>query len=110
VNHHILSPVLIATSVLLGAGTIQAAAAPQCPPDAKIYINPDLVPQRKKITREQAVAIMSDPNIPEWLRRQTHEEFYNQFQPIQMPFGNGYVMISSVNPCLQQYIETSGTK
>jgi hypothetical protein len=94
---------LVASLATLASGAT-LSAADQCPAGAKIYIDPRLVPQRQHMSREQAAAILSLPQVPENQKQWVLESYYNQYQPIQMPFGNGYVMISGTDPCIQQYI------
>lgn len=100
--------VLIAlmTSVAgLADGYTQLAAA-QCPAGAKIYIDPRLVPRRPQMTKEQFQSIMSTPPsiLPEAERQRARDTYFNQNQPVQMPFRNGSVLISPHDPCIQQFI------
>jgi hypothetical protein len=81
-------------------------ASAQCGSNDRIYIDPKLVIQRPHYTHDQIVAVM---NLPESsLSAEGKAKIYSQYreqdQPIQMPFSNGYVLISAVNPCIQQFI------
>ncbi|HXX52416.1 MAG TPA: hypothetical protein VEI98_14180 [Xanthobacteraceae bacterium] len=80
---------------------IQRARA-QCSPNDKIYIDPRLVPQRPRVSREQF--INGGLGATDEERRRLDEAYYSQNLPIQMPYGNGYVLIHPTNPCIQQYI------
>ena len=94
---------LLAAGPVLADSFIQSAGA-QCPASAKIYIDPRLVPQRPKMSRERYAAILADPNISEDDKKWARDVYLNQYQPIQMPFRNGYVLISGTDYCIQQYI------
>jgi hypothetical protein len=92
----------LAASVLAD-GSIQSAGAQQCAPDAKIYIDPRLVPQRQHISPQTYYYIMTgsvDPATKEYVRN----AYFSQYQPIQVPFRGGTVLISPTDPCIQQYI------
>jgi hypothetical protein len=84
-----------------GGTAIQRARA-QCAPNDKIYIDPRLVPQRPRVSREQFI----NGGLPhDEERRRLDEAYYSQNLPVQMPYGNRYVLISPTDPCIQQYIE-----
>lgn len=98
-----------ALSLLIAVGALAAAEArsqsvAQCPPGGKVFVDPRLVPQREKVTRDQFVAVMANPYVPDYVKKQTNDAYFAQHQPIQVPFGSGMVMISADDPCVQQYI------
>jgi hypothetical protein len=66
----------------------------QRPADAKIYIDPRLLPQRQQMSREQ-----DNPYVGPAIKQRAHEAYYNRYQPIQIPFRNGTVPISPHDPC-----------
>lgn len=82
-----------------------AVADTSCPPGSTIYIDPRLVPQRPIVTREQfiAFAIGSDRTTAEEKSR-FDKMYYEQNQPIQIPFKDSIVLIHPHNPCIQQYL------
>jgi hypothetical protein len=81
-----------------------SGAALACAQNDHIYIDPRLVIQRPHYTREQMMAVMGHPELSEEAKGKILSQYREQDQPIQMPFGNGYVLISSTNPCIQQFI------
>jgi hypothetical protein len=91
------------TISVIANGYVSAASA-QCPPNAKIFIDPRLAPQRMQVSRNQFVAVMANPYSDEEAKKRITEAYFSQYQPIQMQFGNGVVLISPTNPCIQQYI------
>jgi hypothetical protein len=96
---------LIVTGGAVADGYIQSAGA-QCAPGAKIYIDPRLVPQRQKVTREGFEGIMADPWTDPAVKVKKYfmESYYSQHQPIEVPFGGGRVLVSPDDPCVLQYI------
>jgi hypothetical protein len=105
---HIFMPTLVKAAigilaVLLAMSTDIQRVRAQCAPNDKIYIDPRLVPQRPRISREEFINALGDWVTPEEQRR-FDEAYYSQNLPIQMPYGNGYVLIHPTNPCIQQYI------
>jgi hypothetical protein len=86
--------------------SLSAGASAECRPSDRVYIDPKLVIQRPHYTHDQIVAIMNLPESalsPEG-KAKIYSQYREQDQPIQMPFSNGYVLISAVNPCIQQFI------
>jgi hypothetical protein len=86
--------------------SLSAAAFADCRPNERTYIDPRLVVQRPHYTPNQIGAIMNLPESalsPEG-KAKIYSQYREQNQPIRMPFGNGYVLISSDNPCIQQFI------
>jgi hypothetical protein len=81
-----------------------ASAHAQCAPTDKIYIDPRLVPQRPRISQEQAMRLMLPSGADQSLKRQLIEQYRQQDQPIVIPFGTGKVLVHPTNPCIQQYI------
>jgi hypothetical protein len=79
-------------------------ALAQCGSNDPIYIDPKLVIQRPHYTQEQMIGVMNHPVLSAEAKAKIFSQYREQDQPIQMPFGNGYVLISSVNPCIQQFI------
>jgi len=92
---------------LLEVAALNFAAAQQCPPGTKIYIDPRLVPQRTRHSFESAVRVGASQFLSDAAKRRFEEEYANQNKPIQMQYGNGYVLIAPHDPCIQQYIPTS---
>jgi hypothetical protein len=84
----------------------EVAMAAQCGPNDRVYIDPRLVIHRPHYTSDQMAAIMSGPTLSDEARAKIFSQYREQDQPIQMPWGNGYVLISSQNPCIQQFIPT----
>jgi hypothetical protein len=92
---------LLATVSIILADTAHA----QCVVDnKKVFIDPRLVPQRPKLSREAFVNIMSNPYASPELKAQARQDYMNQFEPIAIPYDGGTVLISATNPCLQQFI------
>jgi hypothetical protein len=75
-----------------------------CSQNDLIYIDPSLVIQRPHYTQEQMMGVMGNPVLSEEAKAKILSQYREQDQPIKMPFGNGYVLISSLNPCIQQFI------
>jgi hypothetical protein len=94
---------LIAMGVL-SAMVLPAIANAQCPADAKIYVDPRLTPQRPQVSRDQFESIMANPSASPEQKKAVSDQYYNQNQPIQLPFRSGIVLISPKNPCIQQYL------
>jgi len=99
----------LALFLLVAGGTVIAdsfvhSANAQCPTGSQIYIDTRLVPQRQRMSHEQAMRILSVPGMPENVKNWAIESYYTQFQPIQIPFRGGTVLISPTDPCIQQYI------
>ena len=95
-------PLLAIVITTAAEASFQCAHA-QCPADAKIYIDPRLVPQRQQVSRGTFIAVMTGDVDPA-LKRHVQESYFSQFQPIQIPFSGGIVLVSPNNPCVQQYI------
>jgi hypothetical protein len=93
---------LLVWGVLPVDAYIQSASA-QCPPGAKIYIDPRLVPQRQRVTPHQFMGT-ANPYMDPALKHYLQESYYSQHQPIEVPFGGGRVLVSPDDPCIQQYI------
>jgi hypothetical protein len=79
-------------------------ALAQCGPSDHVYIDPRLVIQRPHYTREQVTASMNIEALSAEAKAKILSQYREQDQPIQMPMGNGYVLISPLNPCVQQFI------
>jgi hypothetical protein len=87
----------------IGVFVPQSAVA-QCPPGTPIYIDPRLAPQRPQVSREQFEAITANPSGSDEEKKRISDYYYNQNQPIQLPFRDGIVLINLRNPCIQQYL------
>jgi hypothetical protein len=87
--------------VLLGGSAEQAHA--ECAPGAQIFIDPRLVPGRPRFSEEEIHRMLGAGGDPAH-RQQILKLYWEQNQPIQMPFNGGIVLISPTNPCIQQYI------
>src|SRR5208283_3244985 len=84
---------LATVATMLADGCLRTASA-QCAPGSQIYIDPRLVPQRQHMSHEQAMRILSTPGMPESVKNWALDAYYSQFQPIQIPFRGGTVLIS----------------
>lgn len=80
------------------------ALAALCGPSDHVYIDPRLVIQRPHYTQEQMKATMNSEALSGEAKAKILSQYREQDQPIQMPWGNGYVLISSLNPCIQQFV------
>jgi hypothetical protein len=105
----VLMPKLVKTAIaalgaLLTVGMDIRYANAQCAAGDKIYIDPRLVPQRQMVSRQQYYDIMTNPYTDPAMKSYIANSFLNQFQPIQIPYGNGMVLVSPNDPCIQQYI------
>jgi hypothetical protein len=90
-----------------GLAIADACAQPvsgQCPPGVQIFIDPRLVPMRPQVSREQFQAVMASPSMADWEKQRIYNDYMNQYQPIQLPFRGGIVLINPTNPCIQQYL------
>jgi hypothetical protein len=81
-----------------------AVALAQCSPSDHVYIDPGLVIQRPHYTPEQMKGVTDDPVLSAEAKAKILSQYREQDQPIQMPMGDGYVLISPLNPCIQQFI------
>jgi hypothetical protein len=77
------------------------SAGAQCATGTRIYIDPRLVPQRQQITKSQAEAIFANPYSSPEAKKYALDSYYNQNQPIQVPFRGRTVLISPNDPCIQ---------
>jgi hypothetical protein len=93
----------IAIAGAMALASMQSAAA-QCAASERIYIDPRLVPKRPQISRENIVNLMANDFVSEEIKRRALDSYYNQHQPIQLPYRNGYVLVSAIDPCIQQYV------
>jgi hypothetical protein len=93
---------LIVGGAVLADGYTQSASA-QCPAGIHIYIDPRLVPQRQKVTREQYIRTMANPWVDKNVKDYIFKSYISQNQPIEVPFRGGTVLISPTDPCIQQY-------
>jgi hypothetical protein len=89
--------------VLLGGSAEQARA--ECAPGDRIFVDPRLVPGRPHITYEQLLRIWGVPGGDPNYKMMIYKQYLEQNQPIQIPLNGGVVLISPINPCIQQYIE-----
>jgi hypothetical protein len=93
---------LYAITAIVTLGSVPALA--ECAPSDKVYIDPRLVPQRPHPARETVINVLASHSLPESVKQQVLEDLRTQNDPIKMPMGNGYVLISPTNPCIQQFI------
>ena len=84
--------------------SLSAGALAECRPSDRVYIDPRLVVQRPHYTPDQMNGVMNSPELSAETKGKIYSQYREQNQPIQMPFGNGYVLISAENPCIQQFI------
>ncbi len=47
---------------------------------------------------------MANPYASDVQKKNVSEFYYNQNQPIQLPYRDGIVLISPHDPCIQQYL------
>jgi hypothetical protein len=47
---------------------------------------------------------MSSQMASEEMKRHAADTYYSEYQPIQIPYRGGVVVISATDPCVQQYI------
>jgi hypothetical protein len=80
------------------------ALAAQCGPSDHVYIDPRLVIQRPHYTAEQVNNSLVSSGLSAEAKAKILSQYQEQDQPIQMPLGNGYVLISSLNHCVQQFV------
>ena len=76
----------------------------QCAPTDKIYIDPRLVPQRQLMSRDTFYHTTGDFDLDYFQKQRAANIYFNQYQPIQIPFNGGIVLVSPNDPCVQQYI------
>ena len=76
-------------------------------PGKTIYIPPWAVPKRPHYTREGYTAIMMDPTLTPEQRSFIMKQMSDQNQPINVPFGNGYVIVAAHDPCDQFLVQNS---
>jgi hypothetical protein len=100
-GHIIVAAVSIAGFLSITQGQ---ASAVECPADSQIYVNPNLAPQRPIVTRQQLEMTMANPYASDVQKKNVSDFYYNQNQPIQLPYRDGIVLISPHNPCVQQYL------
>jgi hypothetical protein len=92
------------TAALIVDGYFQSASA-QCVVDGKkVFIDPRLVLPRARWTPQALSEFLANQYVPEWQKKRAMEDYYNQLQPIRIPYAGGTVLISPSNPCLQQFI------
>jgi hypothetical protein len=84
--------------------SVSGLAWAQCAPGDQVLIDPRLVRHRPQLSQEQIRDIMSNPAISEQTKLGFLQQYQQQGQPIQMPLNNGYVLISPLNPCIQQFV------
>jgi hypothetical protein len=89
--------------VFVGLLTLAPEAQAQCAPDAKVFIDPRLVPMRPHISYQQMHDILANPWQPQPTKDKFLQLYMEQNQPIQVPFRNGIVLVNPTNPCIQQY-------
>ena len=66
-------------------------------------IDPNLVPRRPRITQEVIKSAMF-AGRPETEILELWRMYYEQDQPIRMPYRNGYVLIDPKDLCHQQFV------
>lgn len=84
-------------------GCLRAAIA-RCAPSDKILIDPNLVPRRPQISQEAYDRIMSSTSLGRDQKEFATQLYLQQSQPIEIPFGNGIVLVNPKNPCIQRYL------
>jgi hypothetical protein len=95
--------IAIMIGVALIAGVSQSARA-QCPAGAQIFIAPRLVPQRPQIDRDALQRLLASPTMDAAIKQQMYQQYMTQYQPVEVPFHGGKVLINPRDPCIQQYI------
>ena len=96
--------IVFVLSILAACSLTATSAVAECASTDRIYIDPRLVPPRPGYTREEFAALLASPWVSEALKNQATELMLHRGDPIQMPYGEGYVLINPLNPCVQQYI------
>jgi hypothetical protein len=96
------------TSALLTVVTFRitdasAVHAQQCPPGSNVVIDPGLVPRPPRITPDMIRTLPYSGWSAEEQAR-VRQQYYEQFQPIKMPYRNGYVLIDPKDLCHQQFV------
>ena len=96
----------LAASIIIASAIADAdfvVHAQQCPAGSQIFIDPRLVPRPVPFTYQQLINTMANPWVTEEQKNRIQEMYYAQFQPIQVPFRGGVVLVSPTDPCVQQY-------
>jgi hypothetical protein len=94
---------LVISGVLIADGLFQAADA-QCGPNDKIYIPPEFLPPRTRITPEIIGEAARNPAVSPQQLQQAQEAYKAQVSPMEIPYKGGRVLISPQNPCHQFFI------
>jgi len=89
---------------LLSSVFADGSAHAQCPPEAKIYIDPRLVPQPPNISPNNMMGILANPHLSPEAKTEMYRQYSQRNQPIAVPYGTGKVLVDPTNPCIQQYI------
>jgi hypothetical protein len=84
--------------------SVSGLASAQCAPSEHVYIDPRLVPHKPQRTQDQVRDLLASPRLSEETKQKILSEYEAQNQPIQIPMNNGYVLISPLNPCIQQFV------
>ena len=95
---------LLAIVIAIAADTSFQSAHAQCAPTDKIYIDPRLVPQRQHMSPDTFYHTTGDFDLDYFQKQVAANIYFNQYQPIQIPFNGGIVVVSPNDPCVQQYI------
>jgi hypothetical protein len=95
-------------AIMLGAAVIadgyfQPAVA-QCAAGTQIFIDPRLAPQRPQISQAQLARILGSAWISSEVKETMYNQYMMQYQPVEVPFRGGKVLINPSDPCIQQYI------
>ena len=93
-----------AIAATLLAGGAHAQCPPDTPPGARIYVDPRLVPKRIPVTQLQIVQSQVDPWTSTDEKMRLVNQYWLQFRPIEIPYGHGRLLISPINPCIQEYL------
>jgi hypothetical protein len=89
--------------VIFADGRLRSAVA-RCAPNDKIFIDPKLVPSRPRISQEAYERMMSSTSLGRNQKAFATQLYLQQSQPIEIPFGNGILLVNPKNPCIQRYV------
>jgi len=70
----------------------------------QIYVDPKLVQRVPQHTEEQVRGLLANPWASEEVKSQVLQQYYQQNQPIVVPYAGGKVVIDPLNPTRQQFI------
>jgi hypothetical protein len=96
--------VQILTAVGAAVTACFQTASAQCPAGAQIFIDPRLAPQRPQVSQDQMARILASPSMDPGIKNTMYQQYMMQYQPIEVPYRGGTVLINPRDPCIQQYV------